>query len=252
MNENLVFEKLTQVLAANGNWQTSISGNTFRIASSAYPVTITLLKNNQIIGSMSNMLAGDYVENAQFDAVIVKNGAASQAVTIQISAGGTGSDRVIGEVSIIDGGKFRTIADNAFLGNGLSIAVAGQNSYVQLFNPSNSGKRALLKAYSLSSDVGSAGSLFRLNSPLTTLYKNPQSKKTNGVASVMEIRIQNSLTNLNNPNTSYLSNYFPNLSTNTVNFNEPISLEPNTGIVLTASGVNANLYANFEYFEELI
>src|SRR5687767_12346484 len=97
---NLVFEKLTQSLAANETWRLRIAADYFRIAASSWPLTVRVSKDNRELGSMSNLQAGDYVNGVPFDSVEIINGANAQSVTVQLAGGGVGSDRVLGEVSV--------------------------------------------------------------------------------------------------------------------------------------------------------
>ena len=52
----LVFEKMEQTIAASANWRLGIAGDMFRLTGAFWPVTVRLIKDNRIIGSMANML----------------------------------------------------------------------------------------------------------------------------------------------------------------------------------------------------
>lgn len=55
--------------------------------------------------------------------------------------------RVQGDVSIIDGGKARTLADEAFIFNAYAAGVAAEYSHLQLWNPVDSGERFIVKSF---------------------------------------------------------------------------------------------------------
>ena len=140
----LVCEKLTQTLAAGAQWRVGVAGDFFRLAVAPYSVSVSLLVGNRIIGTMAGMLAGDYVKDIHFDGILITNGTTAPDVTMQIAGGGAGSDRVLGEVSVINGELARVKAGMCFTGANYSAPVAGQYSLCQLYNPAASGKNVIL------------------------------------------------------------------------------------------------------------
>lgn len=103
----------------------------------------------------------------------------------------TSSDRITGEVAVIDGAKADTIGGAAFLGfASKGAAGAGQYSHIQLLNPLGSSKRIILTAWLANVLSASNGSMYLTlyNTALGTLVGNGSSKYSGGSASVAEIR----------------------------------------------------------------
>lgn len=251
---NLVFEKLKQTLAANQTIQIGIAANFFSLTKCAWPVTVTLLQDNQIIGRAVDMLAGDFLEDIEFDAVWITNGAIAQEVGWQITGGNAGSTRVMGEVSVINGELNRVKANQCFIGVSASINVAGQCSAGQLWNPAASGKNLVLNKVSVMSGTGGANMAYwlnRHNAALTTLMAGmPQSKLIGGAAPVAEIRtaanaamIGAQLAYVGTPGV-YESKDFQ--------LAEPVIVPPGYGFVVQATIVNVASFATFQWNEEAI
>lgn len=245
----IVFEKLSQPLAANYKWDVGIAGNYFRLAACPWPVTVQLLKNQQVIGQMANMMAGDYVEGVEFDKVSIVNGAMAQTVDVQISGGGAGSDRVLGEVSIIDGGRSRTLAGMAFIGTAGVAGVAGQYPHIQLFNPAASGKNVIVE--SLVGTVATAGFVqaFGHSVALAALVGGAPSKRVGAAASTAELRTLSAagavgVGQLLGATLQANSNFEFALA-------EPVVLVPGTGLLFRGA-LAGDLSVTVEFFEEAV
>lgn len=246
---NLVFEKLTRSLAANQLWRTGIAANFFRLSEAAYPVTVRLYKDNRELGTMSNLLAGDYVRDVEFDAVQVENGATAQSVTVQIAGGGVGSDRVLGEVSVISGERSRVDAQTAFWGSAYAPPSAGNYSHTQLWNPAASGKLAYVTSISIASGVAGYFYIRYHTAALTTLNApaNCSSKRLGSPNSLLENRSQLSATVLGTQ-IGFLKN--ETTATLIVPLTEPIRIDPGFGLVFQPPAVNADCIFTAQYYEE--
>lgn len=242
---NLVFEKLAQSLGASAVWRLGIAADFFRIVESAWPVKVRILKAGRILGTMEGWQAGDYLRGVDFDAVEIENGANAQAVTVQIAGGGVGSDRVIGEVSVIDGGMARTKAGVAFIASEYISTSAGNYGHVQLWNPAGSGKRLIVEAINASLGSASTIALCKHNARLAAPIVVPESKRIGGadvsVAEVVEYQAASVAG----------SSFWTVLGQNVVEkrFFEPVVIEPgNSILVRSLAGVGVN--CAFEYYEE--
>lgn len=244
-----VFEKLTQTLAGNGLWKVGIAGRFFRVAVAAYPLTVQLLKDNRIVGSAANMQAGDYVEGTEFDAVWITNGYAGQAVTVQVGSGGAGSDRVVGEVSVIDGGRFRTESDQAFIGLANAAQVAAQYPMSQLWNPAASGKNLYLEAVVFSSTGAQQVRIGHYNAAYASngLVMN---KRVGAGAGVGQTRQTNNVEQL--ATGSGLNYQVAANAPQTVNFREPLMICEGFGVVVYGDLLNSNIYVGYEWFEQAV
>lgn len=159
---SLVFEKLAQTLAAAEQWRIGVAGDFFRVAGCDWPVTVALYLGGREVGRMSGVQAGDYVRDVPFDQVHIINGATAQAVSVQIAGGGVGSDRVLGEVSVIEGGRARTLAGQAFGATFGATPAAGNYQFFQLWNPAGTGKRVVVQEITVLSDQTAVSQAVRL------------------------------------------------------------------------------------------
>lgn len=250
---NLVFEKITQTLAAGQQVISNIAGDFFRLSVAPYPVTVALLKNQRIVGTMAGMLAGDYVKDMDFDGVVITNGETAQNVTFQIAGGGAGSDRVLGEVSVINGEVQRVKAGLAFIGRSSITATAGQYAHCQLWNPAGSGKNIILNKMTVCSSVAQHFLGAFHNAALATLHVKGSSKLQGGAASVMECREEAPVTLVGN---TQIFNF--DIGAGVVGtsvdyaFSEPLIITPGSGFVLGSMVVAAQLSLNYQWVEEAI
>lgn len=248
----LVFEKLTQSLAAGQVWRLTIAADFFRIAAAAWPVKVRILKAGRILGEMDGWQAGDFVRDVQFDAVEVVAGSIAQTVTVQIAGGGVGSDRVLGEVSVISGEVARTDAGIAFFASSSYGPSTGEYAFVQLWNPAASQRVVVLsKIVVCSNSAGYSSISIRENQAalggVDAGGPNGNNKKIGGAASECEVRIGSSV--------SYpISNRIAwglvsaAQATNTVEFNEPVIIPPGRGVIVVPSEFDRALSASFEFW----
>lgn len=246
---SLVFEKLTQTLAAGEVWRLTIAADFFRIAEAAWPVKVRILKAGRILGEMDGWQAGDFVRDVQFDAVEIEAGSLAQTVTVQIAGGGVGSDRVIGEVSVIDGAKARTMAGVAFAGYVSKAAVVDQYSYAQIWNPSASGKRVVVEAMETGSAVATLIYFAASTSAVVDYVSSATCKLIGSADSNAEFRSGASATDLTIGERLF-AKVGPAGTSMYIKPKEPIVLEPGRGLVARAGGLNQDVFAHFEFFEE--
>lgn len=242
----IVFEKFSQPLAAAYKWDIGVAGSYLRLSACQWPCTVLLYKQGRIIGQMANMLAGDYVEGVDFDAVSVLNGSTAQTIDIQISGGGAGSNRVLGEVSVINGEIQRVKAGGAFIGYAAASAVPGQMSHNQLWNPAGSGKNLILTKISVLPSTSAAIGLGTSVAALLALTGAAGSKKLGGAAPLAELRgaTYAALQGIQVGNFSIVSGSMD------FSFSEPLVAPPGNGVIIFSSLVNINLYTTFQWFEE--
>lgn len=247
----LIFEKLAQTLAAGQEWRLNIAGDFFRISGAAWPVSVSLVKNMRIVGTMQNMLAGDYVRDIDFDGVIVANSGVGQDVSVQIAGGGAGSDRVMGEVSVINGEIQRVKANNSFIGKVGEAAAAGNYGHVQLWNPAGSLKNLVVNR--LSGFINNGGvaigfSVAKHQAAMATLVGNGYSKMLDGGQGVGEFRRQQLASVVGTvigeaivPTTMQLAEFV---------FSEPVLVPPGYGLMCVSMAPNYSISATFQWNEE--
>lgn len=251
MSDNLLFEKQTQSLVDNQEWRIGMAGDFFRLTDTFYPVTVSIVKENRIIGSMVNMQSGDYVRDIEFDAVIVKNGNNAQTVTVQIAGGGAGSDRIVGEVSVINGEVVRVKAGKCFTGWVNNSPGAGNFGHVQLRNAS-AVKNIILNKLSIYAAQQCGFALVTSNAQLAQIA--PQQAISKLIGSVMpsysEIRYENVPAVIAGNSTISSISYPTTLQSIEIPFSEPIVIGPLSAVHIYCNVANAVFHPTFHWNEE--
>lgn len=243
---NLLFEKLSQFLDQNQQIKQNIAGNFLRVSECQYTVTIEIISGNRIVGRMANMQAGDYVRDFEFDGYIITNGGIGQNVTIQVCGGGVGSDRVLGEVSVIDGGRKITESKLAFGGMASSDASAGNFAVSQLFNPAGSGVRIELTQVVVSSLNDGALHIRSHSQPASTLFGYGSNKFIGQAASKGELRSGSVATAPG----SVIDVFFCKASSPfQFRFSDPLIIEEGKGVSVINGATGTNSLASFEWRE---
>ena len=155
-------QKFRESFAVSGTVKLIVAGDYFRLGMTNYPVAVRFFRGSAINSEMANIDGGTWTKIAGgFDAVEVINSASgAQTLDIFIGSGEVGIDRIVGEVSVINGEISRVKSLNCFIGYSTSTGGAGLYPQVQLFNPVGSGKNLILnKASVILSVAGGAGLL---------------------------------------------------------------------------------------------
>lgn len=247
---DFLFERITQTLAANQELKRAISATEFRVVAALWPLTVQFMRRGQVVGEVVGMLAGDYARGMEYDAFVVKNGAVAQIVVLGVSRGTAGSDRITGQVEVIDGGRAKVLSGASFVAAGGVGPVAGQYSYMQLHNPAGSGKSVFVYRVSMSADQAAVSVMRKYNTALATDYGTGHSKKLGGTASLSRLRATTDVAILGAP--TIYNNFFQAQQANLVRLEEPILLTEGSGIITTLTLPNSALYTNFEYAEESV
>lgn len=250
-------------LAANESREVAITGEYFELRNAEYPVALIELmdRSGGIISRLENPEQSDFVRPGPFETVRITNGATPQTVKHFYGTGDAGSRRtsgqvqvlgtvgVSGTVSVVDGGKARTIAGQAFatyIGMG---AIAGQYSRIQLFNPVGSGKSVILKAYKVTASAATTCFVHQFNSPLLSGGTMLNSKMPGGLPPIAQSRYESNaaLLAVTRP-IDYLN--FTGIGTNAFVMQEPIVIPSGWGVILENATQNQRLDASFEWIEE--
>lgn len=175
-----------------------------------------------------------------------------------IGSGDFFDQRIAGTVDVIDGGKARTLGNQAFTAYVVAPkdATVGTVPQVQLWNPAGSGKRLVVEQITLAAQGGASADshIGFLNSPLTYTgeavsgFGYPgMSKMSGGATSVAMGRYK---TDLPSMGASFgFGVYNASGATTIFKPNEPFIVLPGWGLV--AEGVyNTRFGVSFEYFEE--
>lgn len=193
-----------------------------------------------------NIQSGVFIETdfAQFEV----SSATAQTITLLVTDGRGGSRRQPGVVSIVDGGKARTIAGQAFIGYGSGTGGAGFVPVIQLRNAAGSGVRNVIKAIRVSA---SAAGNIALGTHAAALPQGPfvtANKNFGGAVSVAQLF--RDTTTAAGPGTTVENLAVGANSVVSITLQEPIVLAPGTGIVVWHSVPASTLLAAFEFVEE--
>lgn len=169
------------------------------------------------------------------------------------STGEFTDNRVSGSVEVIDGGKARTNAGQAFMSWGDLGGAVGVNSVHQLWNPAGSGKNVIIEQISASSVAGGFAGFAFWNAALPTLVAanggSGTSKKSGIGASTAQRRTDQTAV------LPYGPSLFSTSLTANVNFdrkfNEPVLLTPGMGFCIFHGSPNTEIAVGLEWFEEI-
>lgn len=232
-------------LPANGGQVIDVKGRFVKYRSGTGPIRVRLSK-----GGYADLMPGQGIFETAFDSLTVNDRTGAQNIGV-ILAGDFDfrDDRITGTVDVVDGGKSRTIANQAFMGGAAIVGAAGEYSYVQLLNSSAS-TRVVVKAVVISVVVAQGVGIAGYSTPLTTLVASAQSKMVGGAASASQLRIKGDVAAIGaaafvNPNIVAGAPFV-------FTFQEPIVLMPGQGLIARGSVVNSFLGCNFEFTEEAI
>lgn len=165
---------------------------------------------------------------------------------VDADPGGSNQVTVTGIVSVVDGGKTATLAEQAFLGSVGNNGLAANYAFAQLFNPVGSGYRAVVSALRVRVVAAGLVSFGIENTRRPTLVANGVNKLSGAPASLSELRTETTVANtLSSMETLYVAanSFIPYV------FKEPIVLLPGYG--LSVHGALGNdVVASYEWTEE--
>lgn len=166
---------------------------------------------------------------------------------LPISAAGV---TILNPVSVIDGGKSRTINQDAFVGAAATSSALGQYAHVQLWNPAASGKKLIVEQIM----PGGVGDHMSIMGPYNVILATAATTPTNKYiisgarATVALMRTESNAAQLIS---SYLA-YVPvkGYQCDAVKLAEPIVISPGYGLNLVTNTWNDYQAFSVEYYEE--
>lgn len=232
------------------NQRLQVSGSYFRIMTS----TDVLEVDSEGFGNLYPMSAGQGLRGQDFNVLNLVNRSGVQNVgTILVSDANFVDDRITGEVTIIDGEKFRTLNGGALSGSAISTAVAGQHSYTQLWNPAASGKNVIVKQVEISLSGTGVIPAFLYFTTVAQANLQPtriSNKKSGSATGVAQIRSETLATNVNSTQGYLRSGTVSATGILTYRFQAPIVITPGYGLTVGANVQTVDLLTNFDWFEE--
>lgn len=177
-------------------------------------------------------------------------GQAQISGSLVIGNGQIDDNTLSGTVQVVDGGKARTLANMAYGAGGNPNGVAGQYSQLQLWNPSNSGKRLVVESMLVWAQNGGCTFYFESSTAaLATLVANGQPKLLSGNAGIGAVYTGSTATA---PPAGSAIGTMP-VSTGTtysVVPHEPYVIPPGYGLVIINNLANNSIAGSFEWYEE--
>lgn len=236
----------------------NLAGRFLEIVEAQYPISIGFVDRNGNAledGGIVNCESGIFVDLAPVGgyAAFTVSSAVAQPIRLLYGGGMGGSRRQPGVVQVVDGARARTLAGAAFAGYAFQPLLAANTALIQLWNPSGSGRRAVIERVGVLTDTTNNGAwLTDTVGQLATLVAQGKSKLSGGAASIMQIRRANDPASPSAmpfdafavPASSKLSHPLPPQS--------PIVVLPNQGVTLWGTGVGVALGGTFEWYEEVI
>lgn len=228
-----------------------IQGEYVEILEAAYPVDVAMMdRSGAQLSTMRNAEASYFSRPGKYEVIQVTSQSA-QTVRLFVGSGDAGTRRTSGDVSVVDGGKSRTIAGIAFAGYGSSPGVTANYSHVQLWNPVGNGKKLVVESVRMGS---AASTLFYLgfhNVQLAVFDKKARSKKSGGDDSSSDIRVEAAVSLIAGLGILFAEVGSLNISRE-IKPSEPIIIMPGYGLLVRTGGTNQDIFANFEFYEEAI
>lgn len=184
-----------------------------------------------------------------FRDVIVRNTeAVAKSATVFIGDSRFEDSTVSGVVEVMDGGRSRTLANQAFLGYVGAPAGGGAVPCAQLLNPAASGKRLLVKAMRMSTTAAGTLSITRHAAALAQGPYDPANKRLGGATS--SARMYRDLALAAAPGTTIEAMSIGANAVVPIVLQEPIVIEEAQGLVVSNSVAASTLTACFEFVEE--
>ncbi len=238
----------TLALAANQAQVLLVEGGFYKILSATGPVSVS-----REGGSIINPMRVGQGERLRFTRLTIQDvSGAANTVEVIIADESFVDDRISGEVSVIDGGKSRTLARVAYIGAVNCPAVAAQYAHAQLFNWSGNPNRVILESFWICSTNTVNVSMYSASSNLSTPGSpfNPGSKNMDGASSLARAYYQNAAAHVLS---GTLRGYFQVLANTTfhVKLAEPMILAPTRGVSwIVGNALNTDLLVTAEFYEE--
>lgn len=232
-------------IPANGSVTLLTSGDYFKVKSSTGSLTVI----GDTFGNLSGLLAGQGLRDTNFSRLtLVDETGAQNSGFLLVSDGTFIDDRVTGEVSVIDGELAKTKSGNSYIAFASILAVAAQNSYLELFNPAGSNKRLIISDIVSSSSSVAAAAINKITATMGAAAV-PYTKLFNGSASTAISKTAGS-TNTIIPGVT-IENQFINAYTPYARqYKQPITIDPGFGIVVWNTQANSNFVSAIQFTED--
>lgn len=252
-----MIEVIKTSIAAGETKNFLINGGYFEVLECAYPIDVLLMDKQGSQRSILKSAEASYFNAPGAFEVIQITSAQAQDVRFFVGDGTAGTRRVAGVVSVVDGGKNRTISDVAFMSAaGTELPAAGFYSNVALKNPAASGKRMIVKTISANAPNAMNCNFGKFAVGLASVAGDVSAISKNfGGAVVSAGLMQVDSVTYNAPFTG--GNVIGQLAfaanlRDTYKFDEPVVVAPGQCLRISANTPAVQFVAGLEWFEESI
>lgn len=246
------------VLGIGESREVDFVGEYFELRSAVYPLALIELldRSGSVRARLTDPLESDYVRPGLFEKVRITNGATAQTVKFAYGTGDAGSRRnsgnvtvqgtvgVSGTVSVVDGGKARTLANQVFGYRAfIGAAGAGIYNYGQLWNPVGSGKRLVIKSLMCS---GASATVMIGDAVIGVANGTVKSKLSGGAAPAAASYLAQTAGALAGTTSQVdsIPNGVPNVQ------QEPIVIKPGYGLIIGGDVANVPVTLTAHFIEE--
>lgn len=231
-----------------------IIGEYLELLDAQYPCDVYLMdKSGAQLSIMKKCEASFFSKPTGGFSTVQITSADAQYLRFFVGSGDAGTRRISSTVQVVDGGRARTVGGQAFMLAGGSTGVAGNMSGGVLWNPLGSGVRAILKAYGVSVQQAMIVSVaYALVNPYATPANFGNSKLAGGNKAKSRIYAGSAAATQVVPTQFW--DYLPFAAAGSVGktLQEPVVLNPGSGILFEGNALNATLNFTLEWVEESI
>lgn len=251
-----MIEIIGGVWAAGETKTFHINGEYLEILDALYPCDVMLMDRQGAQLSVMRSSEASFFSRPKegFNTVQITS-AQAQAIRVFVGSGDAGTRRISSTVQVIDGGRARSNASVAFGANAARAELAANFSMVQLWNPVGSGKNVVVNGMSVgASQAGNiylAGSFATMTTDISNRIVN---KKLVAGGGAGVARLQSDVLAAFPAFTNGVLETFPVTANGLVPWrpSEPILLAPGAGLLALHDIANTTIFANYEWFEEVI
>lgn len=251
-NKQPFLEILTAAFSTGEVKSYALVGGYFELIDCPYAVTVRLIGiNGELKGIMRNAEASFYIRDSDFQTIEIESPQA-QIIRFAFGSSEAGTRRTAGVVSVVDGGRARTQANQAFsMAAYQAPAGAGNNSHCQLWNPVGSGVSVVISNVSFSAATAGALTMAVTNvqQPTNISATRHQSKLSGGALAAAQVRTGAPA------GVPAIAFQLFQINANLTLFNrftEPVVLTPGYGLTIAHNTANTDLLFNAEWYEERI
>lgn len=228
-----------------------VNGSYFEILECAYAIDVKLLDRNGAVRSdMRKAEASFYSQGLEFATIQITSDTA-QVIRSFYGDGTAGTRRMSGVVQVVDGGKSRSLAAKAFIGNvSGGIPAAGKYAQAALWNPPGSNVNLILKAVTISANVAVGCNNKKITAELVSNNGGVFSKNL-GLTDLSNGQMLYDIVTLVAPVPTAI--FQVSVQANGMGqypLQEPIIITPGVGFCLIANSPATQVVTTFEWFED--